>query len=150
TWLDFGEERSIYGQVLNQTGSLANQGYSYDKAGRLIQAQETPQGGSCTTRVYAYDADSNRKSLTTREPGLGGICASSGGTTQNYEYDSADRLLGTGLTYDSWGRITKLPGRMAGGKELTTSYFSTDMVATQTQNGISNSYQLDASLRQRQ
>jgi RHS repeat-associated protein len=149
TWLDFGLERSINGQILTESGTLGKKGYGYDKAGRLISAEETPAGGSCTTRTYTYDKDSNRLSMTTRAPGVGGACAASGGTTQNYEYDAADRLLASGLTYDSFGRITKLPGSLAGGKELTTSYFANDMVATQSQNGITNSFELDASLRQR-
>jgi RHS repeat-associated protein len=149
TWLDFGVEDSIQGQILSETSTLGNHAYSYDKAGRLINAQETISG-NCTTRAYAYDADSNRLSKTTREPGVGGICASSGGTTQNYEYDSADRLLGSGLTYDSFGRITNLPASYAGGKALETSYFANDMVQSQSQNGITNTFQLDATLRQRQ
>lgn len=150
TWLDFGLEDSINGQILKETGTLVGDNYSYDKAGRLTKAEETPTGGSCTTRLYTYDQDSNRLSKTTREPGLGGACATSGGSEQKYSYDSADRLLETGLTYDSFGRITKLPGSLAGGKELVTSYFANDMVATQSQNGITNSFGLDASLRQRQ
>jgi RHS repeat-associated protein len=149
TWLDFGLERSVYGQILTETGTLGTDRYGYDKAGRLTSAQETPQGGSCTTRVYSYDADSNRTSLTTRSPGIGGVCAEFGGTIKNYSYDAADRLLAEGLTYDSFGRITKLPGSLAGGKELTTSYFANDMVATQSQNGVTNSFELDATLRQR-
>lgn len=150
TWLDFGLEDSINGQILKETGTLASESYGYDKAGRLIKAEETPAGGSCTTRLYTYDQDSNRLTKTTREPGLGGACATSGGTPQEYKYDSADRLLATGLTYDSFGRITKLPGSLAGGKELVTSYFANDMVASQSQNGITNTFGLDASLRQRQ
>ena len=149
TWLDFSLERAISGQILKEAGTLGTDAYEYDKAGRLISAQETPQGGQCTTRAYTYDEDSNRKTLTTRSPGVGGVCSSSGGTTQNYQYDSADRLISSGVTYDSFGRITKLPGVYAGGKELATSYFSNDMVATQSQNGISNAFELDASLRQR-
>ncbi|MDX6626076.1 MAG: hypothetical protein QOE56_1065 [Solirubrobacterales bacterium] len=150
TWYDEGIERSIYGQDLSQTGTLANYLYTYDKAGRLTSAAETPNGGSCTTRLYAYDADSNRKSLTTRSPGVGGACSWSGGTTQSYEYDLADRLLGSGLSYDSFGRITSLPASLGGGKAITTSYFSTDMVAIQSQNGVTNTFQLDGALRQRQ
>jgi RHS repeat-associated protein len=38
---------------------------------------------------------------------------------------------------------------LAGGKELTTGYFSNDMVATQSQDGVTNTFTLDASLRQR-
>ena len=60
----------------------------------------------------------------------------------------ADRLKGP--TYDGWGRVTSLPAAYAGGKALASSYFSNDMVASQSQGGISNSFQLDASLRQRQ
>ncbi len=151
TWYDEGIERSIYGQDLSQTSTLASDLYTYDNAGRLIQAQETPQGGSCVTRLYTYDSDSNRKSLTTREPGLGGACASSGGSTVNYSYDAADRLTsGSGITYDEFGRITNLPAEYAGGKSLTTEYFGNDMVAMQSQGTISNTFELDATLRQRQ
>jgi RHS repeat-associated protein len=150
TWLEFGLEASINGQILNETSNLANDQYNYDKAGRLTEARETPQGGSCTTRLYSYDKDSNRTAMTTRAPGVGGACAGSGGTTQEYSYDAADRLLGSELTYDSFGRITSLPGAYAGGKTLTTSYFANDMVASQSQNGITNTFQLDAGLRQRQ
>lgn len=149
TWLDFGLERSISGQIRSEAGTLGTDFYRYDKASRLNYASETPQGGQCTTRVYAYDADSNRLSKTTRAPGIGGVCAESGGTTQSYEYDAADRLKGP-TYYDSWGRITSLPAEFAGGKTLTTGYFSNDMVAVQSQGGISNMFQLDASLRQRQ
>jgi YD repeat-containing protein len=35
TWLDFGAERSIYGQVLSQTSLSSSQQYSYDP-GRLL------------------------------------------------------------------------------------------------------------------
>jgi RHS repeat-associated protein len=149
TWLQFGVERSIFGQILTETGTLGTDNYAYDKAGRLISAQETPNGGGCTTRVYSYDVDSNRQSMTTRAPGIGGVCAGSGGTTQSYSYDTADRLRASGLTYDNFGRITSLPGTYAGGKTLETSYFANDLVATQSQGGVSNSYELDATLRYR-
>jgi RHS repeat-associated protein len=83
-------------------------------------------------------------------PGVGATCSSFGGTTQNYSYDSADRLKGEGIVYDDFGRITSLPAVFAGGKTLATTYFGNDMVATQTQNGVTNTYQLDSTLRQRQ
>jgi RHS repeat-associated protein len=148
TWYKESLERSIEGGVLSGTSSLVSDRYSYDKAGRLTEAQETPAGGECTSRSYTYDADSNRLTKTTRNPGIGGVCATSGGTTQKYEYDEADRLIGP--TYDEWGRITSLPAEFGGGKALTTSYFANDMVATQTQNGVTNTFQLDATGRQRQ
>lgn len=153
-WLSFGVERSIHGQIVLEDGTLGKDEYGYDKLGRLTTAKETPIGGTCTTRSYKYDKDSNREEMTTT-PGTLGVCSSSGGTTQKYCYDSADRLRGDGatcegVTYDPFGRITNLPAAFAGGKALATTYFSNDMVATQSQNGVTNSFQLDALLRQRQ
>lgn len=147
TWLSFGLERSIFGQIVTESGTLGTDHYGYDKDGRLTHADETPLNGQCTTRAYTYDADSNRLSKTTRSPGIGGVCSETGSTPQEYKYDAADRLEGP--TYDSWGRITNLSAEYAGGKALTTSYFSNDMVATQSQNGVSNTFTLDGSLRQR-
>jgi RHS repeat-associated protein len=155
TWLEFGAERSIYGQVLSQASLTSSQQYSYDRAGRLTLVKDTPSGGGCTTRQYAYEGeagkDSNRTQLTTRAPGIGGACdTSSEGTVQKYTYDKADRLTDEGISYDSFGRITSLSSKDAGGSTLTTTYFSNEMVATQSQNGITNSYQLDANGRSRE
>jgi RHS repeat-associated protein len=150
TWLYFNRDYSALGQVVSQSSTLSNQIYSYDKVGRLTQVRDAPRGGPCTTRTYSYDADSNRTALVTRSAGAGGACdTTSAGTTQNYSYDAGDRLLGTGLTYDNFGRITALPAAFAGGKALTTSYFSSNMVAEQTQNGVTNTFGLDSGLRQR-
>ena len=143
------ESSSIYGQVLTDESTQGTLQYSYDKAGRLTWAKETPQGGSCTTRQYLYDSDSNRTKLTTRGPS--GKCdTSSEGSSQSYKYDAGDRLEGEELVYDSFGRITKLPGKYAGGGTLETSFFSNNMVASQTQGGVTNSYELDGAGRQRQ
>lgn len=151
TWLEESNERSIYGQVLSQAGLASSQQYSYDKAGRLMLVKDTPQGGSCTTRQYFFDADSNRTKLTTRPPGVGGACdTSSEGTPQTYSYDAADRLTDSGIVYDSFGRIESLPAKDAGGSTLTTTFYSNEMVATQSQAGLTNSYQLDATGRPRQ
>lgn len=150
TWLDFEAFESIHGQLLSQSSTLSSQQYSYDKAGRLTLVKDTPSGGSCTTRSYSFDKNSNRTSLVTRAPGIGGACdTTSAGSQQAYSYDTGDRLLGAGLTYDNFGRITSLPAAYAGeGKALATSYFGNNMVASQSQGGVTNSYQLDAALRQ--
>jgi RHS repeat-associated protein len=151
TWLNFEEERSGLGKVTKETSTLATMQYAYDKAGRLTQAEETPAAGSCTTRSYSFDADTNRTALVTHAPGTGGACEpNSTGSKQSYSYDSGDRLIGTGVTYDNFGRITSLPSAYAGPGTLTTSYFSNDMVASQTRLGVTNTFQLDAALRQRQ
>jgi RHS repeat-associated protein len=152
TWLYFNQDYSAQGQVVSQGSTLSSQIYSYDRVGRLTQVLDAPRGGSCTTRTYSYDADSNRTSLVTRSAGAGGACdTTSAGSTQNYSYDAGDRLLGTGLTYDNYGRITSLPSGYTGGAgALTTSFFSNNMVATQTQGGVTNTFQLDSMGRQRQ
>lgn len=151
TWLEFNVEESVHGQWLTHTSTMSSQQYSYDKAGRLILVKDTSQAGSCTTRSYSYDANSNRKSLVTRQPGIGGVCdTSSAGTVQSYSYDAADRLIDTGIAYDDFGRITSLPSVYSGGGTLTSSYYSNDLVRSQTQGGITNTYELDAALRQRQ
>jgi RHS repeat-associated protein len=150
TWYTESVEPSAYGQILTDTNTMATDRYSYDRDARLDKVEETPQGGSCVTRTYHYDPDSNRESLDTAEPGLGGACATGGGAERSYKYDAADRLLGEGIVYDPWSRITNLPGTDAGGKELVTTYFANNAVATQTQNGVTNSFELDGSLRQRE
>jgi RHS repeat-associated protein len=151
TWLEFSREDSIRGQVLHEESTLGDHEYSYDKAGRLTLAKEFGLGGSCTTRSYVFDKDSNRTSMIAREPKEGGACdTESAGTKTSYSYDTADRLLDEGVEYDNLGRITSLPAKYSGGGKLTTSYYVNDLTKSQTQDGITNTYNLDASLRQRE
>lgn len=150
TWLDFGIEESPFGQWVKETNNSESREYTYDKAGRLTLTKEKPEGVNCTTRSYSYDADSNRTSLVTRTPGTGGACdTTSAGTTQSYAYDTGDRLIGAGITYDKLGRITSLPAAYAGGSTLTTSFYVNNLVRSQTQNGLTNTYELDSTGRQR-
>jgi RHS repeat-associated protein len=153
TWLSFSRESSIAGQVLKQESTLSSQEYTYDKAGRLTLAKDT-EGGKCTTRAYAFEGtagkDSNRTAKTTRAPKENGACdTTSTGTKQSYEYDTADRLIGSGVEYDGLGRITSLPSAYSGGGTLTTSYYVNDLTRSQTQDGLTNTYELDSALRQR-
>lgn len=150
TWLEFDVTQSIHGHWLKQTSTLSTQEYAYDDAGRLALAKDV-EGGQCTTRSYEFDANSNRTQLITRSPGEGGACdTESEGTVQDYSYDSADRLIGEGVEYDNFGRITSLPGEYAGGGTLGTSYYANDLTHSQTQDGVTNTYGLDAALRQRE
>jgi RHS repeat-associated protein len=156
TWIEESNERSIRGQILSQTSLSSSQQYSYDNAGRLTLAQDTPKGGGCTTRQYFFEGeagkDSNRTKLTTRAPGVGGACdTKSTGTSQEFKYDAADRLIGPeAISYDSFGRITSMSGKFAGGSTLATTFYSNNMVASQSQAGLTNTYQLDAAGRPRQ
>lgn len=149
TWLSFGIDPSIYGQTLSETGTLGTNRYSYDRAGRLVEAQGTPTGGNCTVRSYNYDKDSNRLSKTTIAATLGGVCGTGSPSEKKYSYDKVDRLNDSGVVHDNFGRITTLPASDAGGQSLTTSYFATNMIATQSQGGVTNTFELDAIGRQR-
>jgi RHS repeat-associated protein len=141
---------SIHGQWLTQTSSLSKQAYTYDAAGRLTQVQNTPAGKGCTTRSYAYDEDSNRISLTTREPNLKKECTTTGGTVENHTYDTADRLTDTGTTYNNFGDITSLPGADAEGEVLTNTYYADGQAASQAQNEQTIGYNLDPAGRTRE
>jgi hypothetical protein len=61
--------------------------------------------------VYAEDADTNRTSLTTREPGGEGKCAGKGGVVEKHTYDAADWLTDAGVSDSAFGDITALPWR---------------------------------------
>jgi RHS repeat-associated protein len=150
-WPSFEVSESVHGQWLSEQSNLSTQHYTYDAAGRLTEVKDTPVGEGCTTRSYSFDDNSNRTELITREPGEAGACdTESEGDVQEYEYDAGDRLIGEGIEYDNFGRITSLPGEYAGGGKLTTGYYVNDLTHSQTQDGITNTYELDAALRQRE
>jgi RHS repeat-associated protein len=159
-WLNFTNKESIHGQVLSEAnarmGATSTKRYSYDRAGRLSEARDTPATQGCTTRAYAYDVDSNRRSFISRGPGSGGACVVTGGTPTTFAHDEADRLTGSGIVYDTLGRITNLPGAYSGGDcsgspdncLLTSSYYVNDLVRRQTHEGVTNTYYLDPQWRQ--
>jgi RHS repeat-associated protein len=143
TWFTDSITPSIHGQTLEQVSSLSNENYAYDESGRLIQVQETPTGEGCTTRVYGYEADTNRTSLETAKPNSKGECTTEDATRESHTYDTADRLTDSGVKYNEFGDITKLPAGDAGGYELSNSFYVDGQLEGQTQNGQSNTYELD-------
>lgn len=149
-WYSQSESPSIHGQTLSQASTLSSQTYTYDAAGRLTKTQDTPTGEGCTTRIYAFDEETNITSLTTRAPGGEGKCATEGGTAVNHTYDPANRLMDTGTAYDAFGDITKLPAGDAGGSELTSTYYVDGTLATQIQGAQTIGYNLDPDGRDRQ
>jgi len=142
-WYSDEATPSIHGQWLKEASTRVTQGYAYDAAGRLTQTQEAPASTGCTTTIYAYDADTNRTSTTTRPPKEGGGCAESGGTTVANSFDAGDRLTDAGVTYDPFGDITELPAADAGGSPLKSTYYVDGSLATQSQNGQALAYRLD-------
>jgi YD repeat-containing protein len=150
TWLSFQASDSVHGQQLTQGGSVSSQTYAYDGAGRLKQVNDSPAGSGCTIRAYGYDADANRTSLNTKPPAADGSCDPAvTGTTVTRSYDAADRITGTGYSYDAFGRIIAVPAADAGGSALTASYYTNDMVRSLTQAGTTRTWTLDPNRRLR-
>jgi YD repeat-containing protein len=141
-WLSDHIAPSIHGETLLQSGSLATERYSYDKAGRLSEVQEEPTGKPCVSRLYAYDEESDRTSLTTRE-GTEGKCATEGGTVERHTYDQANRLTDTGTSYETFGNTTQLPAADAGKAELVNTYDVDNQLATEKQGSETLSYSYD-------
>ncbi len=142
-WFSDSMVAGIHGEMLSQTSTLSSESYAYDEAGRLTETQETPAGQGCITRLYTYDEESNRESLTTRAPGSEGKCASEGGTTQWHVYDEVNRLEDEGVEYETFGNATKLPAADAGEHEIKSTYYLDNQVDTEEQNKILDTYTYD-------
>ncbi len=150
TWFNDTMVPSIHGQEIARTNTLAVDSYKYDEAGRLVEVKETPVGQGCVTRLYAYDTEFNRTSLTSREPGAEGKCATEGGTVASKTFDSGNRLTDTGVKYDALGDTTVMPAADAAGSELTTTFYSNSHLASVTQASQTVSYHLDPAGRARE
>ncbi|MEU4607481.1 hypothetical protein AB0F43_31230 [Kribbella sp. NPDC023972] len=188
-WMSWSLENDVTGRITHEwtpdgtaftspTGSVGSaipydRRYTYDNAGRLTQVNDRTAAQTgvditatlppCVTRVYGFDANGNRTSLTSRPANADGSCATTnitGTTTTSHAYDSADRLTtgpdtGSGpagtYTFDALGRATTIPagdtrnGSSAG--DLTLSYYDSDGAHTITQNGQTTTYTLDAADR---
>nr|WSX81776.1 DNRLRE domain-containing protein [Streptomyces sp. NBC_00899] len=134
---------TVHGQQATHTGTpgvTASQSYTYDQAGRLTQAQDTGADAVCTTRTYTFDKNTNRKTLNTAVAAPNADCTTTGGTTATNAYDTADRLVSTGYTYDAFGRTTARPG-------TTLAYYTNDLVQQQTAGTQRQTWTLDSALR---
>lgn len=156
TWLDETARPSIHKQIRLSTGGGRSEAYSYDAAGRLVKVQDTSSDAGCATRMYTYDAHTNRTSSTTypADAGNGNACQSTTGNQPvMHAYDAADRLSAsgtdTGLVYDAFGRVTTLPANNPGGTVATIEYYTTDLVRKQTQGVKEMTWALDPALRPR-
>ncbi|MEO3876098.1 RHS repeat-associated core domain-containing protein [Nonomuraea sp. B12E4] len=148
TWLQFSALRDIEGRIGSQTSpGGSEQKYSYDAAGRLLSVRD--RSDSCTTRVYGFDLNSNRTSLSTYPADETGQCSTStSAQTEQYTYDTMDRITGAGYSYDGWGRTTQVPAaHVSGGGDLSVGYFANDLVASITQAGETSTFTLDPSAR---
>lgn len=137
--------RSQTGRVVTDTINGTNtSSYVYDTAGRLTQAtqpghvlqyQFNPQI-ACSGTNTAAGSNSNRTALVDNAV-----------TTATYCYDNADRLISTtqagyssGIVYDNHGNTTSLAGE-------TLGYDGADRHVSTTANGVTVTYQRDATDR---
>ncbi len=148
-WFSDNVKPSIHGETLAQASTLSKENYTYDTSGRLTEVQETPTGKPCTTRLYTYDEESNRTSMTTRQSS-NETCPTEGGTTEHHTYDEANRLTDEGITYETFGNTAKLPATDAGQYELTSTYYVDGQVASQTQHEKTLAYGYDPEGRTRE
>jgi RHS repeat-associated protein len=142
-WFKDSVTHSIHAQWSVQASSLGKYTYTYDAAGRLTEATQTPAGKGCVTRRYTYDEDTNRTSVTTYAPNSKNECATESSTIEKHAYDEADRLTDTGVAYEPFGETAKLPANDAGGQELSSSFYVDGQLASQEQNGQTIGYSLD-------
>ncbi len=142
-WFSESRVASVRGETMSRSSTLASETYGFDTLGRPIETQETPVGEYCKTRVYEYEAESNRTKLTKYEPNTKKECGTEGGTVEEHKYDEANRLIDSGMEYDPLGNMTKLPAADAEGHELKSTFYVDNAVATQEQNGTKNEYFLD-------
>jgi hypothetical protein len=141
---------SIHGETITQSSSLSKETYGYATPGWLDQVQEEPAGEGCKTRIYSHDEEGNRTTLTTREPGAEGKCASEGGATEWHTYDTANAFTDPGVGYDPFGDTTTLPASDAGGTALISSFYVDSQLYKQTQNGTTIEYLTDPEDRTRE
>jgi RHS repeat-associated protein len=137
-------DATIDGQVVHDTattGGTRTRTYVYDAIGRLARADDSAPDSSCTRRSYTFDKDTNRTALATSTSDLGQPCADTAAVTTNNSYDSADRIIAAGITYDAFGRTTT----QADGTAI--SYYSNDLVRQETAGNNKQTWNLDAAQR---
>ncbi|MFI5829181.1 DNRLRE domain-containing protein [Streptomyces sp. NPDC051578] len=126
---------TVYGQTgsgARSAGASTGQSFRYDRTGRLTDVDESGAYGQ-QHRTYGFDADSNRTRLVSTRDQDGAPAS----TTTDYTYDASDRLTGTGISYDAFGRTLTKPDTVFG-------YYANDLVRQQTSGGHRQTWNLDA------
>ncbi len=71
-------------------------------------------------------------------------------TLEGHSYSTADQLADTGITYNAFGDVIWLPASDAGGKGVSSTFYSDNQLYSQTQNAQTMTYQLDPTRRTRE
>lgn len=120
-------------------GGTTRSEYTYDGASRLVKGYDETANG-CTTRDYTLDAAGNRSKLVTSSDDCDSATADVTTGTVTHTYDTADRLTDAGHVYDAFGRTTS-----DGATSLT--YYTNDLVRSETKGDNQNIWSLDAAGR---
>ncbi len=133
------------GQWINHEYTGGSKTYSYDRTGHLTRVRhDSDVTAGCVTRAYTYDTRTNRKTRSVYAPATDGTCQeTTADTVDNHDYDSVDRLIDAGYTYDKFGRTTALPG----GPAIT--YYVNDLVHSQTLGDARQTFTIDPAQRLR-
>jgi RHS repeat-associated protein len=137
----FTRSYDVLGRVTVDGFPSGSREYSYDGLGRLSTATDKNPGGTVTeTRVYGFDADTNRTSMTRTPAGQSAVVTS-------YTYNTADRLTNVSggpnpgaYSYDSNGNVLTTP-------DTTLTWSGGNRVKTMTKAGVTVTYGLDVSGR---
>ena len=135
--MSFAQTYDHLGRVRTAAGPAGSRTYRYDDRARLIQVNDQVTATGCATRKYTFAGDSNRTQLVHYGPDAGGGCqTTTAAKTETYAYDQADRIAGTGYTYDRIGRTLTMPvghtdqAGTTGASNLSVGYHANDMVAS--------------------
>ncbi|MGW4652026.1 DNRLRE domain-containing protein [Kitasatospora sp. NPDC004289] len=133
-------EVSTQGAVAKDTSSTATRAYTYDRLGHLTKAEQTTVASGCVTRQYSFDGHSNRTKKATSPTGTGG-CSTANAVEENHTYDSADRIVDAGFSYDAFGRTVTT------GTGSTNTYWANDKVASQVKGDDKQEWAVDIAHR---
>ena len=123
------------------TNGNRNRQFTYDKLGRLTQAQGG-SNGTLWSQTYDYDRWGNRISVTKSGNSAGGGAIDSDGLA-SVNYDTAtNRMTGTDFTYDKAGNQTKSNEH---GQSNTYKYDAAGRLAEVTSGGNTHTYSYGAS-----
>ena len=136
---------TVQGQWASHATSTVQRDYTYDRLGRLTTV-DAAVDGDCTRHTYGYDNRANRTTASTAagtvDPGTNACTlATPTGTTQTF--DTADRLVAAGYSYDALGRTTTLPGG------ITNTFYANDLIAGQATDSSRMSWTLDPGMRRK-
>ncbi|MDQ0938414.1 DNRLRE domain-containing protein [Streptomyces sp. V1I1] len=118
------------------TGVTIGSSFQYDAVGRGVRA-DTAQDTACTRKADEYDGNSNLIKQTTFESACATIDTATG-VAKTFAFDSADRPVDSGYSYDVFSRwLTRPDGS-------SQKYFGNDITSQETVGGNRQSWTLDA------